>query len=268
MLTVFFEAIGGNPLKIHGLGSYLRLQLGLTYHGPLLSTQAVRSGAPKTRGIPSKRSGRPIQCYDHSSIREPTTDSCDDYVQSCLGLATNSEHHSTQLAPWVSPRDVVTPTAPLASRPISVHCPRQQGPSTNVSKVPTIMTLPTELFEQILQSLPPRSIVSLHRSCKAAAARIYLDNRFWRKSLLSNTLLGFTWDLDQIMSKDKTLCERNSAEALTWDWKELARVLARNGLDGVDEANSMATPAGLKARRRIWRCTEEIGKSSFSSTVS
>lgn len=93
-----------------------------------------------------------------------------------------------------------------------------------------------------------------------------LDKSFWRKTLLSSTLLGFTWDLDQIPSQNKTLRERNSDEALTWDWKQPARVFAKNGLYEVDDASSLATPEGMKARRRIWKCIEEIGKSSFSST--
>ena len=136
------------------------------------------------------------------------------------------------------------------------------------SKVKGIFALPAEIFDQILRSLGPRSIASLHRTCRAMAANLPLDQRYWRTSLLSNTLLGFTWDLDHEMAQDDVLCHRNNDEALSWDWRKLARALATNGHLEIDRKSAQGTHHGLEARRRIWKCITEIAKSSSKSCAS
>jgi len=71
------------------------------------------------------------------------------------------------------------------------------------------------------------------------------------------------------MSEDKILQERNSDDALGWEWKGLGQVLAREGFFREEEEEvfkAPGVPEGLKAKKRIWRCIVEIARSRIRDT--
>lgn len=149
------------------------------------------------------------------------------------------------------------PELPRESTPDAV-------PSTDSERLAPLLTIPAEILDLILADLPPKSVVSLHDSCKILAARLPLDQRFWRDGLLSNHFLGFTWDLDNVMSDDEILRKKDSEDALDWEWKGLGKVLAREAYFREEEEavfKAPGFPEGLKARKRIWRCIVEIARS-------
>lgn len=112
--------------------------------------------------------------------------------------------------------------------------------------------LPTELLEHIVMDVPVTCILALRRSNKRLYSCIPLDEVFWRRVLLSNRLFGFTWDLDSQMSTDDDLAERNSTEALSWDWCGLAKALSGGRPLGEKGRLTLNEPEGLTRRRNIW----------------
>lgn len=89
------------------------------------------------------------------------------------------------------------------------------------------------------------------------AARFPLDQNFWRKHLMSNTLLGFAWDLSKVMWWDPVLSHRDSDEALHWNWNRLGRALSADEALG-ENADQARTTQGLRTRRNIWRCIANV----------
>jgi len=161
----------------------------------------------------------------------------------------------------------IPPTCPHPELPHNTTA--DAGSPTDPEHLAPFLTMPTEILDLILANLSPRSLVSLHDCCKTFAARLPLDQRFWRDGLLSNRLLGFTWDLDDVMSEDEILQKRNSDDALGWDWKGLGQVLGREAFYRGEEEGVFEDPGipdGLKARKRIWRCIVEIARSRKGDT--
>lgn len=282
------QGIEGNPLTIGDLSSYLRLHLGLTIHGP---PQNPFPGPPPPEP-PFQQV--PIWCYDHFTFQSPSMSGGTNATSTPHTTATipqfRHEAHQT-VPPLLWPQSAVheehglsicmsatgdpqrvlrTPIPPTCSRP-ELPCsttPDDVSP-TGYKRLSPFLTVPAEIFDLILADLSPRSVVSLHDCCKALAARLPLDQAFWRDGLLLNRFLGFTWDLDNVMSKDKILQERNSDNALGWEWRELGQVLAKEGCFQKDEEKEFKNPGisdGLRARKRIWRCIVEIARSRTGDT--
>ncbi len=282
------QRIGGNPLEIRDLSSYLRLHLGLIIHGP---PQQPFPGPPPPEP-PSQQA--PVWCYDHFTFQPPSMNRSTDETSTFRTTATipqfRHEAHQT-VSPLLWPQSAIHEEHGLSicmsatgdpqrilGAPIPATCPRSELPrKTTADAVPftrsehlaPFLTMPTEILDLILADLSPRSVVSLHDCCKTFAARLPLNQRFWRDGLLSNRLLGYTWDLDNVMSEDKILQERNSDDALGWEWKGLGQVLAREGFFREEEEEvfkAPGVPEGLKARKRIWRCIVEITRSRIRDT--
>jgi hypothetical protein len=132
--------------------------------------------------------------------------------------------------------------------------------TSNVSLVTTrkpegIELLPTELFDAICTYLSTQSVVKLHRSSKALAMNVLLDNTFWRDRLRRGTLHPHIWDLDtkQIETLRK---ESNIAFSATgWDWRTVAKLLAVQRFGRDSSLDDM--PLGFWNRCRIWTIIEE-----------
>lgn len=278
------QRIGGNPLEIRDLTLYLRLHLGLTIHGP--PQQAIPDPPPPEPPVQQA----PICCSDHLINHPPSTNGSTDETSTSPTRATipsfRYETHQTgppllwpqsavheeqslsicMAATGDSQRILGAPIPPTCSRPELPHETSPDAvPSTHSEHLAPLLTIPAEILDLIIADLSLRSIVSLHDSCKTFATRLPLNQRFWREGLLSNHFLGFTWDLDNVMSDDEILRKRNSDDALDWEWKGLGQVLAREANFREEEEavfRAPGVPEGLKARKRIWRCIVEIARSA------
>lgn len=282
------QNIEGNPHKIGDLTSYLRLHLRLTIHGP---PQNPFPGPPPPEP-PFQRV--PIWCYDHFTFQSLSMSGSTNGTLTSHTTATTPqfrhEAHETVL-PLLWPQSAVheehglsicmsatgnprrvlrTPIPPTCSR---LELPRNTAADdvspTGSKRLAPLLTVPAEILDLIVADLSPRSVVSLHDCCKALAARLPLDQAFWRDGLLSNRFLGFTWDLDSLMSKDTILRKRDSDDALGWEWRELGQALAKEGCFRRDEEREFENPGisnGMRARKRIWKCIVEIARSRTGDT--
>ncbi|KAH7116122.1 hypothetical protein B0J11DRAFT_118239 [Dendryphion nanum] len=117
---------------------------------------------------------------------------------------------------------------------------------------------PNETLDRISDFLPPCSIINLHKTSKALAQKVPLDDRFWRMHLRDGSLLPHMWDLDT-QELDPSISNKKFANIGLWDWKSLIQLLFKkefpvSGLDSrIDQI-----PPGFWNRCRIWRIVEEI----------
>ncbi|KAF1934963.1 hypothetical protein EJ02DRAFT_471526 [Clathrospora elynae] len=119
---------------------------------------------------------------------------------------------------------------------------------------------PTELLDAVCKYLPVRSVISLHRTSKALATKIPLDNAFWRNSLRDGGLHPHIWDLDTNLIEQRLL-QADLAPldpTASCDWKAAAQLLAtkRFPISGRD-ARLADVPNGFWNRCRIWATIEE-----------
>ena len=110
--------------------------------------------------------------------------------------------------------------------------------------------LSDDILLLVVDHLPTGSLISLHRCARFFATRYPLDQNFWRKQLLSNNLLGFTWDLRKVMWWDPILSHWDSDKALRWNWRRLGKALSQDEALGENADKARATQ-GLRTRRHI-----------------
>ncbi|KAL8926199.1 MAG: hypothetical protein Q9208_003102 [Pyrenodesmia sp. 3 TL-2023] len=80
---------------------------------------------------------------------------------------------------------------------------------------------------------------------------------YWMQLLVSGKVLPWLWDLDEQLCKTKHAQKRHRRYGEDWDWELLIRQLAQTEV--FEEGNLMSdAPLGLRNRRRIWRCCNEM----------
>jgi len=122
-----------------------------------------------------------------------------------------------------------------------------EAPTT--SEEPRLEGLPTEILLHISTFLPISSVFALRLSSKTLASRLYLDQQFWFQHLLSGSLIPYLWDLES-----KALHAKN--QNAKWDWKALAKLLARKDTIMMGKEGMADVPIGLRNRCRIWKIIE------------
>jgi hypothetical protein len=132
-------------------------------------------------------------------------------------------------------------------------------PSLRTTREPSgIERLPIELLDEIGSYMPAQSRIALHRTSKALAIKLPLDNAFWRDSLRSGNLHPHIWDLDT--QHIERLRQESSVEfaAADWDWRSVAQLLTmkRFPISGRDSRLD-DVPLGLWNRCRLWTIIEE-----------
>jgi len=189
------QRIGGNPLEIRDLSSYLRLHLGLIIHGP---PQQPYPGPPPPKP-PSQQA--PVWCCDHFTFQPPSMNGSTDETSTFRTTATipqfRHEAHQT-VSPLLWPQSAIHEEHGLSicmsatgdpqrilGAPIPATCPRSELPrKTTADAVPftrsehlaPFLTIPTEILDLILADLSPRSVVSLHDCCKPSQPVCHLIN--------------------------------------------------------------------------------------------
>jgi F-box domain len=136
-----------------------------------------------------------------------------------------------------------------------------------------------DILREIMSYLAARTILSLRSTSKNLHSSIQVDQLFWRDQIVSGGLLSWLWDLDSASchAKDAEM----SGKPEQWDWKRLAKMLARESVveraiarsDDVREARygegartewregeMVDLPKGLANRCRIVKIVEDLRK--------
>ena len=140
---------------------------------------------------------------------------------------------------------------------------------------PTLESLPNEIIKQIVSFLPVTTTLTMKYCSKCLAAKVSLDQMFWRNGLIAGDLVPWLWDLDvnECHVKDRSG---------SWDWKQLAQTLrqakifesalkesvAGGNADGPQrkiienvhdtDVRMSDAPLGLKNRCRLVRLIKDI----------
>lgn len=118
--------------------------------------------------------------------------------------------------------------------------------------------LPTELLDSICSYLMPQTVIALHRTSKALAINVSLDNSFWRDSLRNGSLLPHIWDLDTRKIERFREESNVTVSAAGWDWRSIAYLLATKQFPIAERDPRLdSIPLGLWNRGRIWSIVEE-----------
>lgn len=85
---------------------------------------------------------------------------------------------------------------------------------------------------------------------------------FWLQALLTGQALPWLWDLERGACVAHHTTKPDPSKGEDWDWELLVRKLAQTNIfdDGQPMKNA---PNGLRNRRRIWRCCNELVPGMF-----
>jgi hypothetical protein len=116
-------------------------------------------------------------------------------------------------------------------------------------------SLPTEIIDQIVSSLPAPSALCARLVSSTLASKIPLNQRFFRERLIEGNLIPYIWDLDQQACRNTQRYVPKDEDADEyWDWRQLARDLGNvKGIverDPDDEDDLI--PRGFWNRCRLW----------------
>lgn len=113
----------------------------------------------------------------------------------------------------------------------------------------TALDLPPDLISFVQNELHGLHNCSLKRSTQTHLPE------YWREIFLRG--FPWLWDLDREQCRLKDSETYDDGSKIRWDWERLVRHLAQDDVFTSSEGLTNA-PEGLKNRRRIWRCLDEM----------